>query len=209
MAWFSDLISGFRNRFFKAENEGIKFMNQKMEYSKYKIGSFTYGNPIIYDWNDNTTLSIGKYCSIADDVKIILGGNHRVDWVSTFPFMAFKNFAVEFKTGHPASNGSVVIGNDVWIGNGAILLSGVTVQDGACIGAGAVVTKDVGAYQIVAGNPAKPVRKRFTDEQIEHLQKISWWNWPNERVQKEIHFLLSGEVQSFIDRNIHYEDVEE
>ncbi len=169
----------------------------------YEIGDHTYGVPNILRWDDKTRLSIGRYCSIAGDVTIILGGNHRSDWVTTYPFNVlsgrFPNAAT--LTGHPATHGDVRIGNDVWIGQGATILSGVTIGDGAIIGAQAVVAKDVPPYTIVVGNPARPVRKRFDDETIQSLLSIQWWHWDDERVNREVHSLCNTDIERFVSQN--------
>ena len=104
-------------------------------------------------------------------------------------------------SGHPATKGNVIIGNDVWIGYKATIMSGVTIGDGAVIGACSVVTKDVKPYEIVAGNPAKVIRKRFSDEIIIQLLKIAWWNWPIEKIKAEIEFLCNNNIEKFIERN--------
>jgi acetyltransferase-like isoleucine patch superfamily enzyme len=148
------------------------------------VGDHTYGFPNIYSWGDDTKLHIGKYCSIAEGVVIVLGGEHRMDWVTTFPFSALARDwppAKQIK-GHPSTKGDVVIGNDVWIGQGALILSGVTIGDGAVIGAGSVVTKDVKDYAIAAGNPAKFVKFRFDQATRIGLKKLLWWNWSDEKV---------------------------
>lgn len=162
-----------------------------------KVGDYSYGNPQILHWGENATLSIGKFCSIADGVKIFLGGNHRTDWITTYPFNQLNDFwpgAGKIK-GHPSSNGNVFIGNDVWIGNGAIIMSGVTVSDGAVIGANAVVTKNVLPYAIVAGNPAKLIRKRFSEKEIEMLLDIKWWDWEETKIQQNLETLCSGNIE--------------
>ena len=136
---------------------------------------------------------IGKYCSIADGVEILLGGNHRYDWITTYPFPSFNNDWPEASTieGVLTTNGDVIIGNDVWICQGAIILSGVRIGDGAIIGARAVVSKDVSSYSIVAGNPAREIKRRFNDETINKLLKIKWWDWPPEKIKKNIKMLCS------------------
>jgi len=116
-------------------------------------------------------LIIGKYCSIAANVTIMLGGNHRYDWITTYPFSVIWP-AYSYIKGHPKSKGFVVIGNDVWIGRNAMIMSGVHIGDGAVVGAGSIITKDVPPYAIVAGNPAKVVRYRFNEDQIERLLRI-------------------------------------
>lgn len=121
--------------------------------SRYEVGRGTYGNPTVLHWGEPTTLKVGCFCSIAADVKIFLGGNHRTDWITTYPFPAFWKSAAHIK-GHPSSRGDVIIGHDVWIGEGAVILSGVRIGNGAVVAASAVVTRDVPPYGIVAGNPA-------------------------------------------------------
>ncbi|HEX5127349.1 MAG TPA: CatB-related O-acetyltransferase, partial [Rhodocyclaceae bacterium] len=130
----------------------------QQRYPQYSIGRGTYGDDLLVrNWNEGTTLRIGNYCSIAAGVKIYLGGEHRTDWVTTYPFSALWPEAAHIE-GHPRSKGDVTIGNDVWIGTEAMILSGVTIGDGAVIGARAVVSRDVPPYAIVAGNPASVVR---------------------------------------------------
>ena len=101
-------------------------------------------------------------------------------------------------TGHPHSKGDVVIGNDVWVGRGAVILSGVRVGDGAVIGAYSVVAKDVQAYGIVVGNPARLFRARFPDETIDRLLAIRWWDWPDERIDRAIPYLQSDRIDEFL-----------
>lgn len=163
-----------------------------------EVGDFTYGKPKILHWGEKAELKIGKFCSIADEVVIFLGGNHRIDWITTYPFPAIVNDWPEAKDieGHPTTKGNVIIGNDVWIGYGATILSGVTVGDGAVIGARAVVTKDVDPYSIVTGNPARLIRKRFDEKVIDKLLAIKWWNWPIEKIKKNIKLLCSGDIDN-------------
>lgn len=160
------------------------------------IGDYTYGKPEILEWGENKKLYIGKYCSIASKVKIFLGGNHRIDWITTYPFNIinddFPN-AINI-TGHPASKGDVVIGNDVWIGYGATILSGITIGDGAVIGAYTLVSKNVEPYTIVVGNPMVVVRKRFDEEVINKLLKLKWWNWDNKKINDNIKTLCSNDL---------------
>jgi acetyltransferase-like isoleucine patch superfamily enzyme len=163
---------------------------------RYEIGAYTYGTPTIYDWEQGSTLKIGKYTSIADEVTILLGGNHRMDWVSTYPFPALGDAwpTATHIDGHPSTKGDVVIGNDVWIANGAAILSGVTIGDGAVVAARAVVVADVEPYEVVAGNPARRVRRRFTDVEVALLLKARWWDWPDDKVRQHVGTLCSGDV---------------
>jgi acetyltransferase-like isoleucine patch superfamily enzyme len=142
-------------------------------------------------------LTIGKYCSIAEGVTILLGGNHRTDWVTTYPFNAMFG-AFSSIGGHPQSRGDVKIGNDVWIGLDALILSGVTIHDGAVVGARSVVTHDVEPYTVVAGNPARECRKRFSDKQIAELVAIRWWDMPFEELTVSVPLLLSNRIDEFI-----------
>ncbi len=159
--------------------------------NQIEIGKYTYGHPHVYNLEDGAHLKIGKFCSIAGNVSILLGGNHRRDWMTTYPFPASPDFAKVAKNikNFSLSKGDVTIGNDVQIGHGVIVLSGVTVGDGAIIGAGAVITSDVEPYSIVAGNPAKEIRKRFDRNTIDKLLKLKWWNWPEKKIRQNIPLL--------------------
>jgi acetyltransferase-like isoleucine patch superfamily enzyme len=163
---------------------------------RYEIGAYTYGTPTVYDWEQDSTLRIGKYTSIADNVTILLGGNHRTDWVSTYPFPSLKAAwpTAAGIEGDQTTKGDVVIGNDVWVAHGVTILSGVIIGDGAVVAAGAVVVEDVEPYAIVAGNPAKRVKRRFKKEEIDTLLKARWWDWPDEKVARHVEILCSGDV---------------
>lgn len=173
------------------------FMNRKREYARYDIGEWTYGAPTVLDHGGNGKLKIGCFCSISERVTILLSGEHRLDWVTTYPFPDVREEARHFQ-GHPRSKGPVVIGNDVWIGYGATILSGVTVGDGAVVAGGSVVVKDVPAYAIVAGNPARLIKHRFSPRQIEALLEIGWWDWPFEKIREAWPLLLSNDIDAFI-----------
>jgi len=168
------------------------------DYNEFEIGEWTYGRPKILASNEGATLKIGKFCSIGGDVKILLGSEHRIDWISTYPFNILFEEAKNI-TGHPTTKGDVIIGNDVWIGENAFILSGIHIENGAVIAAGSVVTKDVEPYTIVGGNPACLLRKRFDNESIRKLLEIEWWNWPLEKIEKNIPHLLSGDVQALME----------
>jgi acetyltransferase-like isoleucine patch superfamily enzyme len=148
-----------------------------------EVGSYTYGHDgikIIGGHESGQKLIIGKFCSIAEGVVVFLGANHRVDWFSTYPFGHInenKFPKVKRDHGHPATKGDVTIGNDVWIATNAVIMSGVTIGAGAVVGAYSIVTKDVPPYTIVAGNPAKQIRKRFSDEIINKLLELNHLNF--------------------------------
>lgn len=155
--------------------------------SRVEIGRFTYGyqHLNILQWGEGAGLSIGAFCSIADNITIFLGGNHRTDWITTFPFgHIYQDILGGGEiVGHPATNGNVCIGNDVWIGRGVTVMSGVNIGDGAVIATGSVVVKDVAPYQIVGGNPARPIKSRFDDEIIALLLRLQWWTLPVEDIK--------------------------
>ena len=129
------------------------------------IGKHTYGTPIIHWPNNNAKLTIGNFCSIAGNVNIYLGGNHRSDWVTTYPFgLIHTHIFNDFNgTGNPSTKGDVIIGNDVWIANNVTIMSGVTIGDGAIIANNSHVVKNVESYSLVGGNPAKLIKYRFTE----------------------------------------------
>jgi acetyltransferase-like isoleucine patch superfamily enzyme len=164
-----------------------------------EVGDHSYGKPTIMR-SGRTRCRIGKYCSVAPGVSILLGGNHRVDWVTTYPFSAIADWHPEAAgiRGHPSTNGDVVIGNDVWLGRCCTILSGVTVGDGAVIGAEALVVKDVPPYAIVGGNPGRVIRFRFDEATIARLLTIRWWDWPDARVRAAAPKLLSNDLTAFL-----------
>lgn len=170
----------------------------------YLVGEYTYGKPIVHDWQDGATLLIGKYTSIAENVTILLGGNHRNDWISTYPFASIEDDiwtgTAKIKGKDRVSKGDVVIGNDVWIGMNTLILSGVRIHEGAVIAAGSVVTKDIPPYAIAGGNPARVIKKRFNEYEIDRLVELAWWNWPHEKVNKELGRICSSDVYGLIPR---------
>jgi virginiamycin A acetyltransferase len=190
------MIRALLRRFWYAR--GSYFLRDDRRYRQYQIGNYTYGRPQILQWGEGTTLTIGRFCSISTGAQILLGGNHRMDWATTYPFPAFFAQHANIK-GYAPSKGNVSIGNDVWIGFDAIVLSGVSVGDGAVIAAKAVCTKDVPPYAIVAGNPARIVRYRFDEDIIAALLKIRWWDWPIQDVHNAMPLLLQTDIGKFIE----------
>lgn len=166
------------------------------------VGEHTYGKFLVDSYEGSETkLTIGKYCSISKDVKFIVGGIHPVDWVALYPFRIKWHMEGALVDGMPASKGPIVVGNDVWIGTDAKILSGLTIGDGAIIMAGSIVTRDVQAYTIVGGIPAKEIKKRFSDEVIDGLQKIKWWDWDEEKIKTNINYLSSNNLDEFIEKH--------
>ena len=147
------------------------------------LGYGSYGTPNVIEYGTGSKLVIGKYCSIAPNVTILLGGEHDYRRVTTYPFDMFDNIANQSPP-YSLTKGDVVIGNDVWIGINVTILSGVTIGDGAVIGACALVNKDVKPYTIVGGVPAKLIKYRFDKEKIRVLLEFKWWDMTPEEIEK-------------------------
>ena len=154
-----------------------------------------YLNP---ERNDVDKLIIGSFCSIGSGAVFMMAGNqgHRSDWVSTFPFFyqqdeVFKSAIDGFKP-----SGDTVIGNDVWIGSEAMIMPGISVGDGAIIASRSVVTKDVKPYEVVDSNPAKHLKYRFSEREIELLLEMKWWFWTDKQLTLAMPFLCSGDIDA-------------
>lgn len=176
-----------------------------------EVGEYTMYNDFVHDPRDfqknnvlyhypvnGDRLKIGKFCSIACGAKFLFtSANHALRSLSTYPFpIFFEEWGLDVKDIRQAwdNRGGIVIGNDVWIGFEAVILSGVTVGDGAIIGSRAVVTKDVPPYAIVGGVPARPIRRRFEDAVIEKLEALRWWDWDEEAIRRAIPAIQSGDL---------------
>ena len=180
------------------------FGESNMLHAKYpqrQIGRYTYGGLTVNAWDEGpprTFLRIGSFCSIAAGVQVFLGGEHRSEWTTMFPFNMWE--AGRLIGGPPKSKGDVVIGNDVWIGTEAMIMSGVTIGDGAVIGARSLVARDVEPYAVVAGNPARFIRKRFSDSVIQRLVELKWWDWKDEEIAEMLPLMLGPDIEAFLDR---------
>jgi len=164
-----------------------------------QIGRHTYGTPIIHRYfGSDALVKIGAFCSISPGVVFITGGIHPTDWVSLYPFRVKYNMSDKFSDGMPTTHGDIIVGNDVWIGTEAMIMSGVHIGDGAVIAARSVVTRDMQAYTLSAGVPATTIRKRFADEEIEALLSIRWWDWDDELIMKAVPLLSSADISDFI-----------
>jgi len=144
-------------------------------------------------FEEGCDLYVGAFSSIGENVTIFLGGNHRYDWITTYPF-PFKWDCAKYIPNARPSNGDVVIGNDVWVGNNSTIMSGVTIGDGAVIATRSVITKNVLPYAVMGGNPAKLIKMRFKDEDIAFLLKLKWWNWSEEKIKEKIDILMSPDI---------------
>jgi acetyltransferase-like isoleucine patch superfamily enzyme len=187
----------FRKKY--TNNKKPSYLQDNLSYADFSVGAWSYGKPKVIDFGEGADFRVGRFCSIGVGVTILLGGEHRVDWITTYPFSVAFEDAKNY-SGHPKTKGDVIIGNDVWIGQDAFILSGVTIGDGAVVGARSLVAHDVEPYSIVAGNPAKLIRYRFDESIIAQLLKIAWWNWPHSKIVEAFPFLLSSNVEEFISK---------
>jgi virginiamycin A acetyltransferase len=187
------------------------FLKKIIQNPNIIVGDYTYYDDFddVHNFERNVRyhfdfvgdkLIIGKFCMIASDVTFIMNGaNHLTDAISTYPFAIFQKGwenAMEGKS-YP-SKGNTIVGNDVWIGYKATILPGISIGDGAVIGTHAVVTKDVPPYSIVGGNPAKEIKKRFSDKKIEQLLGIKWWDWEIEKITNHLSDLTGTNVENLL-----------
>jgi virginiamycin A acetyltransferase len=166
------------------------FVNDPALFEKNNV---LYHYPINHD-----RLVIGKFCSIACGARFLFNSaNHTMGSLSTYPFpLFFEEWGLDRTDVAQAwdNKGDIVIGNDVWIGYEAVIMAGVTIGDGAVIGARAVVTKDVPPYTIVGGVPARPIRLRFLQETVDALLELAWWDWPKEQIAANLRWIQSGRI---------------
>lgn len=162
-------------------------------------GRFSYGKPDVRGWEgDPHRVHIGRFVSIARDVVILTGGNHRLDWVTTSPLRTLLRLPGAGSDGHPTSDGDVVIEDDIWIGEGAMILSGVRLGRGCTVAARAVVTHDVAPYTIVGGSPARPLRERFDDNCRSQVATVDWCSWPRNVLHRYVAELSSTPSERFL-----------
>ncbi len=181
--------------------------NPAIEVGEYTMYNDFVRDPVDFERNNvlyhypvnHDRLVIGKFCSIACGAKFLFNSaNHKLGALSTYPFpIFFEEWGLEARNVARAwdNKGDIVVGNDVWIGYESVIFAGVTVGDGAIIGARAVVTKDVPPYAIVGGVPAKFIRQRFPDDTVEKLLNIRWWNWDKERIAKNLDAIREGQIE--------------
>ncbi|MGR3623126.1 CatB-related O-acetyltransferase [Pseudophaeobacter sp.] len=172
------------------------FKEAPLGNGKIEIGRFTHGYETINfrNWGDGANVKIGSFCSFSENIQVILGGQPRADWITSFPFgSVFQDELGDDEIqSQDQANTDVCIGNDVWIGDGVTIMPGVSIADGAVIAANATVVKDVGPYEIWGGNPATLQRKRFDDDVIAGLQDLAWWNLPEELIQEMVPLLSTS-----------------
>ncbi len=150
-------------------------------------------------------LIIGKFCSIATGAQFMLGGTqgHNYNWISNYPLDFLDDDYDNYQTIPPKAHqlkGDTVIGNDVWIGADALIMPGIRIGNGAVVGARAVVTKNIGSYEIWAGNPARLIKKRFSDDEIAMLLELKWWNWNLDKIKQHLDIIRSNDVRSLFEQ---------
>ena len=163
------------------------------------IGEHSYNRPTV-EWyaGDTGKVIIGRYCSIHGTVSVFAGGEHPMNCVTTYGLRERFGLPGAFRSGSPMTRGDVVIGNDVYIGYGATVMSGVHIGDGAVVAANATVTSDVPAYAMVGGLPARVLRMRFTEAQRAGLLRVKWWDWPDAKVKAEVDLLAGPDLDAFL-----------
>lgn len=163
----------------------------------YSVDNFENNVKYHFDFLEDR-LIIGKFCMIASGVTFLMnGGNHLTESLTAYPFAIFgKGWEKAMQGKSYPIKGDLVIGNDVWIGYNATIMAGVTIGDGAIIAANSTVVKDIAPYSIVGGNPATEIKKRFSDEKIQQLLQLQWWNWDVQKITDNIEFLTGDSLNS-------------
>src|SRR5690606_15543064 len=196
--------------FFESPFKG-KLLSEQVTHPNITVGRYSYYSGYYHGHGfddcarfllpdpDADKLIVGSFCSIGSGAAFIMAGNqgHRNEWVSTFPF----HFMPEVAAFAGAANGylaagDTIIGSDVWIGSEAIIMPGITIGHGAVIGTRALVTRNVEPYTIVGGNPAKPIRKRFSDEQIAMLLEMAWWEWDDALLARAMPLMTTSDIDA-------------
>lgn len=186
---------------------GTVFLKAAVDHPRIQVGDYTYASahvppddwaahlaPYLYAFSPER-LVIGRFCQIADGVTFITASaNHRYDGISSFPFAIFGGGPVEGRASMPGPGRDTVVGHDVWIGQGARILPGARIGDGVIVGAGAVVAGTVPDYTIVAGNPARVIRHRFSPGLAARLKALAWWHWPIETIMSNEALIVGGDV---------------
>jgi virginiamycin A acetyltransferase len=185
---------------------GTVFLRAAIDHPRFEVGDYTYASahvppddwaarlaPYLYEFSPER-LVLGRFCQIADGVTFITASaNHRHDGMSTFPFAIFGGPAGE-RASMPGPGPDTTVGHDVWFGAGATMLPGATVGSGAIVGARAVVSGAVPPYSVVAGNPARVIRKRFDEATIARLLNLAWWDWPIDVILSREAAICGGDI---------------
>ncbi|CCV64722.1 Acetyltransferase, putative VAT B [Alteracholeplasma palmae J233] len=200
-----------KDKVFPNDNlKSVCYIKNVIKNKNIIVGDYTYYSDIkdATDFQSHVThhydfigdkLIIGKFCQIAQGIEFIMNGaNHIMNRVTTYPFSIFFNGWQKIDDGIEKLplKGDTIVGNDVWFGQNVTVMPGVRIGNGAIIAANSVVTSNVAAYTVVGGNPARLIKKRFDDELISYLEKISWWDWDKEKIFENLEVLTSGDLQA-------------
>lgn len=191
-----DFKLGFLKNFIKAPNI---IVGDYTYFDDRKNGPETFEeNNVLYNYNyEKVKLVFGKFCAIAAETKFLMTGDHKLDAISTYPFPIFKEgWESAFRIEDLPVKGDIIVGNDVWFGYDSFVKNGVAIGDGAIIAAKANVVKDVPAYSIVAGNPAKVIKMRFDEKTIKRLIQIAWWDWDIEKINRHLPIICNLDVNA-------------
>lgn len=197
----------------RSHDQSIVYLKNVITRSTIEVGEYTIYNDFVHDPRDfeknnvlyhypvnGDRLKIGKFCAIACGARFLFtSGNHALRSLSTYTFpIFFEEWGLDAKNIREAwdNKGDITVGNDVWIGYEAVILSGVTIGDGAIIGARAVVTKNVPPYTIVGGVPARPIRRRFDEATVQRLSALRWWDWDAEKIRRALPLIQAGEMDA-------------
>jgi len=192
-----------------AQGWPVAFLKPLVQSPFTEVGEYTYyadpvdptgfeRNNVLFHYGPDK-LVIGKFTAIAREVKFLMGAaTHVMDGLSTYPFPIFGGDWLEHmgRFAERSFRGDTVVGNDVWFGYQALVMPGVRIGDGAIVAARSVVSSDVPPYSIVAGNPARVIRQRFTDDTITRLLKVAWWNWPPEHITRHLDAIMGGDIDA-------------
>lgn len=190
------------------DDNKLVFLKNFIKATNIIVGDYTYFDDrrygpdkfeeynVLYNYDfSKVKLIIGKFCAIAAETRFIMTGDHKLDAISTYPFPIFGHgWENAFNVFDLPVKGDIVAGHDVWFGYDCLIKNGVNIGNGAIIATRAVVVKDVPAYSIVAGNPAKVVKMRFNDKTIERLQKISWWDWNIDKINHNLKLICNLDI---------------
>ncbi len=193
-----------------AGNNKLVFLKNFVKAPNIIVGDYTYFDDprygpgkfeeynILYNYDySKVKLVFGKFCAIAAETRFIMTGDHKLDAISSFPFPIFGHgWEKVFDFKDIPVKGDIIVGNDVWFGYDSLIMNGVTIGNGAIIAARAVVVKDVPAYSIVAGNPAKVVKMRFDAPTIERLQRLAWWDWDIDKINRHLVAICNLDIEA-------------
>ena len=191
-----------------ADHRRVCFIKNFVKTPNIIVGDYSYYDDpvdpegfernVLYNYGSDR-LVIGKFCAIATNVKFIMNGaNHKLDGISTYPFPIFGQGweAAMDKLMELPSRGDTLIGNDVWIGYEALIMPGVKIGDGAVIAARSVVVSDIPPYVVAGGNPARPIKQRFSDSEVAQLLSIQWWDWEIDKITRNIDIIMGSDIRA-------------